>query len=178
MTTILAVQYEDEVVIAADCRTIDSSGRTWKTTSKITRNGAFLIGGAGDCLPLDIANYIWKAPKPTLKDFDNLNHFMVVSVVPSLRKAIEDGGYVKKENDPEAGFAFILVINGEIFTIDDEYSVDIPNFNVAAVGTGGSFALGAARGGASIEKSMEIAEENDVYTGGPFTYLTQTKGHK
>jgi ATP-dependent protease HslVU (ClpYQ) peptidase subunit len=178
MTTVIGIQYDDKVVIAADSRTSDSNGQIWKTTAKVGVNGSFLLAGAGDCFPLDIAQYLWKTPIPTIKDYKDPIRYMVSIVIPSLRKAMEANGYTKDPNDKDAGFDILISFGGNLFIAGDGWDVNIPNHNIASIGSGGAYAHGALSAGASIEDAMKIAEENDNNSGGPFIILEQKKAGK
>lgn len=171
MTTVLAAKNDEGVIMAGDTRSSDSSSRPWYA-EKIKQVGAFLVGGAGDARASDAVLHLWKPPKITIVDQENLLHFMVSKVVPSLRDVITNN-YTKAENGD--GWAFIIVVGGEIFHVEDDYSVVKPLFDAGSIGSGGQYALGAYRSGANIQRAMEVAAENDPATGAPFTYLTQTK---
>ncbi len=41
------------------------------------------------------------------------------------------------------------------------------------IGSGSRWALGALQAGADWKVALEIAEKNDIYTGSPFTHITQ-----
>ena len=172
MTTVMAVKNDEGVIMAGDSRSSDSSSRPW-CAEKIRQVGPFLVGGAGDSAACDAILHLWNPPKLLAKDYDNLLHFMVTKVVPSLRGAIEDSKYVKAENGD--GWTLLFSIDCEIFCIEDDYSVIRPLFDAGSIGSGGQYALGAYRSGANIERAMMVAAENDPGSGGPFTYLTQTK---
>lgn len=172
MTTILAICTEEGLTMAADSQITDGTGRVTQTT-KISANGAFLISGAGDCLPLDIAQHLWRTPIPKGIEWDDLLHFMVKKVIPSLRLAMALGGYKKDEDDKDSGFTIMFAIAGQAFVADDDYSVSTAR--VLGAGSGSAYAIGAISAGATIEEAMSIAAEHDSYTSGPFVYIKQQK---
>jgi hypothetical protein len=174
VTTVIAVKTATGATMIADSQVTDSTGRVF-STQKISINGSFLISGAGECLPLDIAQHIWKSPVPTAKDYLDLNHFMITKVVPSLRIALERGKYVPDKDDKDAGFSIIFAINGEIFSIDEDFSVSVAVANVIGGGSGSAYAIGAIRAGANVQDAMKIAEENDAWTSGPFMQFDQKR---
>lgn len=98
---------------------------------------------------------------------------MVVKVVPSLKKLFNKHEYKfnPAEEAKEDGATIILAIHGEIFIIEKEFDVSMPQFNVAGTGTGYQYAVGAIRTGASIEAAMNVAAENDSNTSAPFTTI-------
>lgn len=175
MTTIIAVKDEQGVTMIADSRATDNDGSIWSTPTKVVKNGHYLIGGAGDCAALDIATHIWKPPYSVAARKDYY-HYMVTTVMPSLRKAMKDNEYCKDEKDPEAGFNLLIIVNNQIFSTGDDYSVNLPVGNVAAIGSGSPYALAALEAEATLERAMEIAEKFDSNTAGPFITIHQEVG--
>jgi ATP-dependent protease HslVU (ClpYQ) peptidase subunit len=102
-------------------------------------------------------------------------HFMITTVAPSIRDCIKESGYVPDKDDADAGFEFILAINGTIYQVDDSYSVYLRDDGLYGAGSGSSFALGALAGGATWKQAMQIAARNDVYTAPPFITHRQEK---
>lgn len=174
MTTIIAQKNNKGVTMIADSQATDGDGSIWKTATKVVKNGHYLIGGAGDCTALDIATFIWKPPYSVAASKD-VNRYMITTVIPSLRKALKDNEYSKDDKDPDSGFKIILVLRNEIFVTDDYWSVNQPVGNVASIGSGSAYALGALSAGASLQKAMEIAEYHDGNTGRPFITINQEK---
>jgi len=181
MTTIVAVQYEDRCVLAADNQVTDGSGRIYRhiDMAKISERGAFLVAGSGEVQPCDVAQHIWKPPAPTAGDKKNTYHFMITKVMPSLREALKANGYnfdeaqEKEDNGPR--FHFLIAVNGEVFDIADDLSVCRTEDGLYAVGNGAAYALGALHAGSSVLESLQIAEKLDVYTSGPFIEVEQLK---
>lgn len=172
MTTIIGIQYPDKCLIMADSRVTDGSGRASAHPAmvKITRRGQYLIAGAGESFPCDVAQHIWRAPVPSKDDLKDTYHFMITEVVPSLRKSLTENGYNFNEetNDGEYRFWFLICLNGQIFDVADDLSVSIRADGFYAAGSGGKYALGALYAGATPQKALEIAAMNDVYTSAPF----------
>lgn len=171
MTTVVAVKIGDTVHMGGDTRT-NGNGNIFKTDHKIKQVGPFLVGGAGDTFPLDTILYKWTPPKPTIKDYEIPYEFFVKKVVPSVKSAIDTAGFVKANDN---GFEFLFAFNGELYGIDDCWSVYLFIDHIGYVGTGGIAAASALSGGASIEDAMGIAEKYDMNTHRPFTFLTQIK---
>lgn len=176
MTTVVAIKHDKGVTFAADTQATGESGDIYRVV-KIRQNGQFLIAGGGDCAPLDIALHLWKPPLCSVKDKEDLTHFMVAKVVPSLKKVFKDNEY-EYNPAPEAkqdGATIIIAIHGEIFVIEKEFDVSQPQFNVAGTGTGYQYAIGALRTGASLADALSVAAENDSNTSGPFTIIEQLR---
>ena len=178
MTTIIGIEYDDHSLIVADSRVTDDSGRIYahKVMKKIAKRGSLLIAGAGEVAPCDIAQNIWIPPQFTAKDKKDVYRFMITKVMPSLRKCLVDNGY-NFEEDKKDGmrFQFLISVGGELFDIDEDLSVMKSDANMYAIGSGGSFALGALYAGAEPIQAMEIACKVSAYSAPPFHQETQSK---
>lgn len=181
MTTIIGVQYEDKALLIADSRVTDDAGRIYShpNMKKIIEKNGYVIAGAGEVSPCDIAMHLWVPPKPTFKDRENLYQFMIKKVMPSLRKALTDNGYNFEEpNDRTKDglrFQLLLAVGGEIFDISDDLSVCISEEGIYGIGSGSSFALGALTVGAKPIKAMEAAAKLSAFSAPPFQTVEQTK---
>lgn len=182
MTTIVAVQYKDKCVIAADNQVTGDGGRRYNhpDMKKISQRGAFLIAGSGEVQPCDVVQHMWNPPKLTVKDSEDVYHFMIIKAMPSLRKCLVDNGYdftEGKENGKagEFRFNFLIAVSGEVFDISDDLSVCRSADGIYGVGSGSSYAVGAIHAGAKPAKAVEIAAKLDVNTSGPIQVIEQYK---
>ena len=182
MTTIVAVQYTDKVVFAADNQVTGDNGRIYHhpRMEKITERGEYLIAGSGEVGPCDIAQHIWQPPKPTLKDRQDIYHFMITKVMPHLRKCLTDNGYDFNEGKgdgkvDDSRFNFLIAIGGEVFDVADDCSICMSDDGIYGVGSGSSYAIGALHAGAKPLKALEIAAQLDANTSAPFLVKEQYK---
>jgi len=177
MTTIVAVQSNDGVLFGADSQVTASNGRKYSATRmvKITQRNDYIIAGSGECAPCDIAQHIWIPPKPTVKDKRDLYHFMIASVVPSLKQCFKDNDYKVNPDDDETAFSFLVAICGEVFEIADDFSISLDDSGFYGVGSGSGYAIGALHAGATVEQALSIAAKNDAFTSAPFIYIEQEK---
>jgi ATP-dependent protease HslVU (ClpYQ) peptidase subunit len=179
VTTIIAVQHKDKVVIGADSQITGGGGRrqSHREMVKISERSLYLIAGSGECAPCDLAQHIWQPPIPKASDVKDLYHFMIAKVVPSLKACFKENEYKWNEadGDGETKFAFLIALGGQIFEIADDMSVSLDSRGFYGVGSGSDYASGALSAGATIEKALAIAAENDIYTSAPFIYQTQAR---
>jgi len=179
MTTIVAVCKNGNVIMGADSQVTDNSRpNRHSTMEKITKNNGWLIAGSGDSQPCDILQHIFIPPVPTIKERDNLYKFMITKFVPAIRECLDENGWKKEHEDKDAGFNMLFSFDGEVFDIGDDFSVLLNSDGIYGVGNGSQFAIGALYAGASVEKSLEIASNNDIYTSGPFQIVKQQKQSK
>jgi len=177
MTTIVSVQSNDGVLFGADSQVTASNGRKYSATRmvKITQRNDYIIAGSGECAPCDIAQHIWIPPKPTVKDKRDLYHFMIATVVPSLKQCFKDNDYKVNPDDDETAFSFLVAICGEVFEIADDFSISLDDSGFYGVGSGSGYAIGALHAGATVEQALSIAAKNDAFTSAPFIYIEQEK---
>jgi len=177
MTTIVAVQHEDKVVIGADSRVTSGNGRKAAHTQmvKVSSRSPYIIAGAGECAPCDIAQHIWQPPAPKASELKDLYHFMISKVVPSLKACFKENEYKWDTEDDETKFAFLIAVGGQVFEIADDMSVCLDGRGYYAIGSGSDYAIGALASGADMKQALRIASDYDAYTAPPFNFLTQHK---
>jgi len=176
MTTIVAVVKNGNVTIGADSQVTDGARPSVHANmQKITKNNGWLIAGSGDSQPCDILQHVFVPPIPTIKERENLYKFMITRFIPAMRECLDENGWKKDENDKDSGFNMLFAFDGEVFDIGNDFSVLLNSDGIYGVGSGSPFAIGALYAGASVEKALEIAANNDIYTSGPFQILKQQK---
>lgn len=183
MTTIIAVQGQGWSLLGADTRSTDSTGTPIEMgTSKIVENNGFLIAGAGSVRGCNILQYGWVPPKPV----GDLDKFMTRRFIPGMRKAFLEAGYDIKQdsNAAEHDSEFIVSVRGQVYLISDDYSWERNAQNIYAIGSGGSYALGAmwAQGWSvqdmketesNMFRALGIAQICDVATQFPYHFASQ-----
>lgn len=201
MTTILGIQGEGFAVLAADTRITSflEDGPAYHMTtlsqgvSKITTNGKYLIGAAGDLRAINLLTHAFSPPPAHPADRGKkLDHFMTVKFIPALRACFDLHGYSPPENkenknhNAEQASSLLVVINATIYLIDSDYSWLTDASGLYAVGSGSDYALGAVHslaGGKKLSpvqaksiclKSLSIAAKLDPHTGSPYHTYIQT----
>jgi len=176
MTTIVAICKNGNVTMGADAQVSDGSRpNRHPKMEKISKVNGWLIAGSGDSTPCDILQNMFVPPIPTIKERENLYKFMIIKFVPAMRECLDENGWKKENEDKDAGFSMLFAFDGEVFDIGDDFSVLLNSDGIYGVGNGSQFAIGALYAGASVEKALEIAANNDIYTSGPFQIVKQQK---
>lgn len=189
MTTLAAYQGDGWAVIGADSRASDEDGRVMDlATPKIVKNGEYLIAVSGASRGGNIAQFGWTPPKaPRSTDPTVLDKFVTRKLIPSLRQAFIEAGYDAKD-DGDAAWQdsnLLIIFNGVIYPIFNDYSWDRESRNIYYSGSGGDVALGAmvalgiekAKTVEAAEKivykAVELAAKWDAYTNPPIIVRSQ-----
>ena len=187
MTTLAAIQGDGWIVIGGDSQSSDQDGFTINIPGgKIFENNGLLIGGAGDVRGINILQHNWTAPKIGRA---NPDRFITRTLIPSIRRTFSDAGYEMKKDDSPVTHnnIFLVVIDCNIYRIDEDYSWERCEENIYVAGSGESIALGAmdALGGSYastpkeaeeiIRKAISIAIKWDAYSGGKITTIVKEK---
>lgn len=193
MTTIVAVQGPSWAVVGFDSRVTEEGGRSYtlgRGSSKVVKNGQYLLGAAGDVRAINILAYAFQPPKPADLTGVRLDRFITSKFVPALRTCFEDHGYASRESKEQAqhGSVVLAIVNGQIYEIDEDYAWVRDTTGIYSFGSGGDYALGAmyAMTGDSladsgvettkkvIRESLQIAAKLDVGSGPPFHIMHQS----
>ncbi len=185
MTTLVGIQLEDRVVLAADSQITEDTLRTVSTSApKIIHVGKYLLGLVGDARPGDILAYNWRPP--VYKGADPVQ-WMGKKVMPSILTAFKENGYDPYEaaKDKDSGFDYLVAFSGNLFHIATDLSFIQSDHKIYGIGSGGSYALGYLydrMGRLSIgnveqhaERAVQIASMLDINTCPPIQLVTQHK---
>lgn len=193
MTTIVAVQGQSWAVVGFDSRVTEESGRSYtlgRGSSKVVKNGQYLLGAAGDVRAINILAYSFVPPKAGDLTGVRLDRFITSKFVPALRSCFEEHGYASRETKEQAqhGSVVLVIVNGQIYEIDEDYAWVRDTTGIYSFGSGGDYALGAmyamtgdtlADSGVEttkkvIKESLQIAARLDVGSGPPFHVMQQS----
>jgi ATP-dependent protease HslVU (ClpYQ) peptidase subunit len=177
MTTVIAIQNNQGVEMIADSQ-INANGKPYFHSDmvKIVERNKYLIGIAGRVIALQAIQNNWNPPALTATYKDSLYKFVITKIVPSLKMFIDDSKiFTDKEKEEGELFSVLIAMRGEVFEIDEDYSVSRREDGVYAIGSGADFALGALMAGADIQSAMHIAATLDVNTHAPFITLHQDR---
>lgn len=138
MTTLVGIQGNDFVVMAADSQITDGDQRIISVeTPKIISVGKYLLGLTGDSRPGDILAYAWKPP---LYRGEDPVRFMGSKLVPSMSAAFKENNY--EPDQKEMNFAFLVSFNANLLSVGGDLSFNTSEYGLFANGSGGNYALG------------------------------------
>ncbi len=187
MTTVVGVQGSNWAVIGADTRVVED-GRIFTTPTgagKIVRKAEYIIGIAGDFRPAQIFAHSFKYPKPpAFTTLDALDRFVTQKLIPLIRESFKEQDFAPSEED---GVEIIVTLQGTIYTLGDDWAWARDKRGVYAIGSGGSYAIGAlaaigqpksaSEGLAAAKLALSIAASYDNNTGEPYSIYQQVRSN-
>lgn len=179
MTCIVGIAYEGKVMLGADSAGVGGLDlRVRGPNAKLVRNGNLIFGATTSFRMIDILQHALTVPKvfEGQKPID----YVVQSLIPAVRHAFKDGGFAKIESGRESGGTFLVGFRGQLFTVYDDYQVAFDANDIASVGCGDAYAMGAmhsVRGFITdpmlrLATGLNAAETFSAGVRGPFHYIT------
>jgi len=193
MTCIVGIQHNGSVTIGGDSAGVaglDLEVRAdEKVFSKLDKyKNEWIFGFTSSFRMGQIIRYALELPdigEVGVEDEEDINKFMVVSFVDSIRKCFEKRGWLRTKSDREYGGAFIVGVKGRLFVIEDDFQVAIPASGFTAVGCGEMQALGSLYTTKALGKPVNpkmraqlALEAAEAYSGGvrgPFVIMRGAK---
>lgn len=205
MTTIVAVQGDGFAVVCVDSRisSIDGGlctqiGTLREGSSKVSTNGKYLLGAAGDVRAINILHHVFQppTPPPNLKG-KKLDQFFTAKFIPALRECFDAQGYSipdlneNKQHIAEQGSLILVSVNGTIYIVDGDYAWASEASGLYVIGSGGEYALGAMhvlshnkkltvqQAKNHALKALAVSAKFDPHTGPPYhTYIQEYEQSK
>jgi ATP-dependent protease HslVU (ClpYQ) peptidase subunit len=165
MSVIVALKDAGRLVFAADSQSTDGSEAAYGGEPKIWQDGEILYGLCGS---RRLQNTVRHCVRPG-EIVGDVTAWLVATYVPALKAAMAEHGGLSKEGDLDGGV--VLGIRGRIFRIDISCGVLEIAGDYEAIGSGGTYALGAlfATAGdplARVAQAVAAAIRFDIYCGG------------
>ena len=186
MTTIASVQGEGWSVIGYDSRVSEEDRRSYilpKDNGKVFKNGNYIIGVAGDVRAINLLAHVFKPPVCTVSTLGvKLDKFITAVFIPELKKCFEEASYSK---DGEHESQIIVLVNGTVYEIGEDFSWCHDTIGAYAIGSGSSYALGVlnalsegkkrtlTNARSAIKTALAVSSKFDNKTAEPFYLLTQ-----
>jgi hypothetical protein len=92
VTTIVAVQGPSWAVVGFDSQVTEEGGRSYtlgRGSSKVVKNGPYLLGAAGDVRAINILAYAFTPPKPGPITGIRLDRFVTSKFVPACGSVLK-----------------------------------------------------------------------------------------
>lgn len=164
------------VWIGGDSAGIAGLSVTVRADHKVFQRGQFCFGFSGSFRLGQILQYQLTVPKP---DKDVTDHeYMATTFIDAVRACFKKAGVARDDAGVESTCgSFLVAWKGQLYKIEADYQVGIPDDGFDACGCGEEYALGAMRAaldmGANAEeavkKALVVSEHFSAGVRGPFT---------
>jgi len=151
MTIIVGFTKNNKVYIGGDKLASDSYFKEEIKSSKVFKNKHLLIGFTTSFRFGDILEYSFEPPSDR-KSYMSDKHYIVDSLIPAIRKTLEHNKYCDSDSTSESGTA-LIGYNGNLYKLQDDWSIIQNSTNIMAIGSGAEYALGALEVLHKTEKS-------------------------
>jgi ATP-dependent protease HslVU (ClpYQ) peptidase subunit len=140
MTCIIGLEHGGRVYMGGDSAAVNNVAIYQTSIRKVFRAGPFMIGWTSSFRMGQILQYQLEVPVQT-SDQDDMQ-YMVTVFVEAVYDALKTYRY-DKDREQDSGGTFLAGYNGKLYTVYADYQVQHHIPAIAAVGSGGEFALGA-----------------------------------
>lgn len=147
-----------------------------KTTEGDSR---MAVGTSGSIRFVNLLRYDLRPP---IDETDDAERYLVSSFGAELRRTLTDARSIdSKDGRDEADSYALVAYRSRLFRLGFDFSVSEPSCGYAAIGSGGSIALGAmhaltAAGRTDpelvVRAALDASAEMDPYTNGPLSVVT------
>lgn len=167
------------MLLAADSCSSDQWVQTRRTEPKVFQVGGYGVGFTTSFRMGDILRY---ATLPQWDGRADLHEHLVTQVIPAIRSAMTDAGWMVTREGRQEGGAFLLAAGGRLFEVANDFQVGRPREGYAAVGGGYAVALGALHAmkqrdqqmcapRACARAAMRAARDHAIHIRPPWRYL-------
>lgn len=178
MTCIVGIEDDSGVTIGGDSAASTDSLTATRLGPKVFRAGPYLIGYTSSFRMGDLLQYAFTPPEPPR--LSGLDRHMVTVFIDAVRECFDDGGFSRRSDNAEAGGEFLVAVSGRLYEICSDYQVGRPRGGYAAVGSGGTLALGSLATTAAfkmttrdrVTAALTAASIHDPFVSPPFTIRT------
>lgn len=147
MTCIAAVKHDNRIFIGGDSAGVAGYSLSIRSDTKVfskldADKNTWVFGFTSSFRMGQLLHYNLSLP-PVTQDTNDLHKFMVTKFVPALQGCLSSGGYQENDKGKLSGGTFIVGVRSELFIIEGDYQVALPENPYAAVGSGAQAALGS-----------------------------------
>ena len=182
MTCIVGMRDKSSVIIGGDSLASNAFYKTARGDSKVFCKDGYVVGFSSSYRMGQLLAHTMDFPvPPETSNEKELLGFMVSDFIEKVRDCFDKGGFLKKENEVIEGGSFIIGVNGCLFSVIDDFQVEIPSIGFAACGSGSDYALGSMYStidmklspAERIELALKASEKFSTRVGGPFIVMSQ-----
>lgn len=178
MTCIVGIEVNEKPAKGANRRVViggDMQGSSWNHKAAYTQPKVFEKNGIvfGYTTSYRFGQLIEHSLRDMAAPKGDVYTWLVQLLVPSIREALEAGGW-------KEGGSCIIGVQGEVWTLQEDYSVLRSTCGYSAVGSGSEYALGCLAGITACKKLASLddhvqAVEQAIEAAGTFSPTVGTK---
>ncbi len=159
MTCIVAVKGIDKIVLAGESAGVSGLNVCIRRDPKVFSIKNFTMGVTGSFrMGQLLMNSLKVAPQgPKQTDYQ----FMTTTFIDAVRKCFKKGGFITITDDQEEGGDFLVIYRNEIYHIESDFQVRIPNTPYDSAGCGEDYALGALMG-MSLTDNQQLLQDPET----------------
>lgn len=139
MTCIVALKDNGNIYIGGDSAGVAGLSISIRNDEKVFQNGPFVFGFTSSFRMGQILRYKFYPPEQTPSQSDM--KYMVTDFIDSVRQCFAANGFGDK--DATVGGNFLVGYKGNLYNIQDDFQVGLPNVDFDAAGCGTDLALGS-----------------------------------
>lgn len=180
MTIIVAARAKTGVIIAADAQTTAGWLKEQLDRTKLWTSGQYAFGAAGCLRTSQVVKHWTTWPKHRPDEDPDVEAFLVKSVVPAIRTAVDGAGVKRTTNGVETiDTSLIMAWGDNLAEITGNGAVCIPATGRCAIGSGYAEALGylGDRGPWTVQQVVTAAHRATISAhgcDGPISYISTT----
>lgn len=133
MTCIVGLEHEGKVYLAGDIQGTGGNHKVTHTEPKVFIKGEVGFGYTTSYRFGQILQHVLNTPVAPAKE--DVYKWLVSTLVPDIRKALKDSGY-------ETGGTCLIAVKGQLWELQDDFSVLRSTEGFTAIGSGHEFAKG------------------------------------
>ena len=172
MTTVIGIVEDDKVWMGADSIATDGNTRYIVKKPKIFKKGDMLIGNTTSFRMGQILQYLVELPEHN--DGVSNEEYIIAKCIPAIMQTFDDNGFTRDYDSQKQGGFFLIGYKGELFEVQNDFSVNSWSSGYAVVGHGEEYAVGALEALSNlpakkrIMRTLDIVSKVSVFTSPPF----------
>lgn len=177
MTCIVGIAHEGVVYMGGDSCGSDYSWQQVGNPKVFIVDDRFIIGCTTSFRMIDLLNYEFEVEEQTEDQSDD--EYMRTTFIRAVRQCFIDNGWMKSPSDKQEGGNFLVGYNGNLYEVQDDFSVLNSPEEGISVGSGEQPARGSLYTTRQfpwtpeqrVEAALEAAERVATGVRGPFLQL-------
>jgi hypothetical protein len=158
MSCVVGLIEGKEMWLGADSQGSGADDKYYDKSHKVFEKGSYLIGHAGSPRANQLIQHGPSPPRLTQKRKDNLIKFMCNEFVNYMMGRFIECGFAKNDaGHIETEDAFIVAVDGRLFTVWADFQVMEAEYPYMAIGTGAPVALGSLFSSEGIPPELRVA---------------------